>query len=109
VHLPFAVSIAAQAGAIASLEVEDQLMEQVAQVVTLREPLRQELLAIGWDVPPSQGNFVWLPTGADTDRVAQVFEEHGVLVRAFSGDGIRITIGTVPDVERVVAAARAGR
>jgi histidinol-phosphate aminotransferase len=109
VHLPFAVSIAAQAAAIASLEVEDQLMEQVAQVVTLREPLRQELLAIGWDVPPTQGNFVWLPTGADTDRVAQVFEEHGVLVRAFSGDGIRITVGTVPDIERVVAAARAAR
>jgi histidinol-phosphate aminotransferase len=109
VHLPFAVSIAAQAAAIASLEVEDELMAQVAQVVALREPLRQELLAIGWEVPVTQGNFVWLPTGADTDRVNAVFEEHGVLVRAFSGEGIRITIGTARDNERVIAAARAAR
>lgn len=109
VHLPFAVSVAAQAAAIASLEVEAELMEQVAQVVSLREPLRQELLGIGWDVPPTQGNFVWLPTGADTDRVAQVFEDNGVLVRAFSGEGIRVTVGTVRDNERVVAAARAAR
>jgi histidinol-phosphate aminotransferase len=109
VHLPFAVSVAAQAAAIASLEVEDELMAQVAQVVALREPLRQELLAMGWDVPPTQGNFVWLPAGADTDRVSALFEEHGVLVRAFSGEGIRITIGTAGDNERVVAAARAAR
>jgi histidinol-phosphate aminotransferase len=109
VHLPFAVSIAAQAAALASLEVEDQLMAQVAQVVALREPLRQDLLAIGWDVPPTQGNFVWLPTGADTDRVNQAFEDHGVLVRAFSGEGIRITVGTAKDNERVLAAARAAR
>jgi histidinol-phosphate aminotransferase len=109
VHLPFAVSVAAQAAAIASLEVEDELMAQVAQVVALREPLRQELLAMGWDVPPTQGNFVWLPAGADTDRISALFEEHSVLVRAFSGEGIRITIGTAGDNERVVAAARAAR
>ena len=109
VHLPFAVSVPAQAAALASLEAEDELMAQVAQVVTLREPLRQALLDIGWDVPPSQGNFVWLPTGADTDRVSQVFEDHAVLVRAFSGEGIRVTVGTPTDNERVVAAARAAR
>ncbi|MCU1587883.1 MAG: histidinol-phosphate transaminase [Frankiales bacterium] len=109
VHLPFAVSIAAQAAALASLEVEEQLLSQVAQIVARREPLRRELLDIGWDVPPSQGNFVWLPTGADSVRVAEVFEQHDVLVRCFAGDGLRITIGTEVDNARVVAAARAAR
>jgi histidinol-phosphate aminotransferase len=109
VHLPFAVSVPAQAAAIASLEVEEQLMAQVAQVVERREPLRQRLIEIGWDIPPSQGNFVWLPTGADTDRVSEVFEEHAVLVRAFSGEGIRVTVGLDKDNDRVVAAARAAR
>ncbi|MGB8649122.1 MAG: histidinol-phosphate transaminase [Mycobacteriales bacterium] len=109
VHLPFAVSIAAQAAALASLDVEDQLLAQVAQVVARREPLRQALLAQGWDVPPTQGNFVWLPTGADSDRVSQVFEEHGVLVRCFSGEGLRITVGTDRDNERVLGAAAAAR
>jgi len=109
VHLPFAVSLAAQAAAVASLEVEDQLLAQVAEIVARREPLRQQLVEIGWDVPPAQGNFVWLPTGADTDRVSLVFEEHGVLVRAFSGEGVRVTVGLDKDNERVVAAARTAR
>jgi histidinol-phosphate aminotransferase len=109
VHLPFAVSIAAQAGALASLEVEEQLMAQVSEVVAMRGTLRQGLLDQGWDVPPTQGNFVWLPTGADTDRVSQVFEDHDVLVRAFSGEGIRVTVGTPRDNERVLTAAAAAR
>jgi len=107
VHLPFAVSVAAQAAALASLEVQSQLLDQVAVIVAAREPLRQELRDSGWDVPPTQGNFVWLPAGADSDRVSGVFEEHGVLVRCFSGDGLRVTVGTPQDNERVVRAARA--
>lgn len=63
---------------------------------------------MGWKVPPSQGNFLWLPAGADSDRVSQVFEDHGVLVRCFSGDGLRVTVGTPQDNARVVDAARAG-
>jgi histidinol-phosphate aminotransferase len=89
--------------------VEDKLMAQVAEVVAMREPLRQGLLEQGWEVPPTQGNFVWLPTGADTDRVSQVFEDHDVLVRAFSGEGIRVTVGTPRDNERVLVAAGAAR
>jgi len=107
VHLPFAVSVAAQAAALASLDAEPQLLAQVAQIVAMREPLRQELLRIGWQVPPSQGNFVWLPTGADSVRVSQVFEDHDVLVRCFAGDGLRITVGTDKDNERVLRAAAA--
>jgi histidinol-phosphate aminotransferase len=107
VHLPFAVSIAAQAAALASLEAEPELLAQVAQVVAEREPLRQRLIGCGWEVPPAQGNFVWLPAGADSDRVSQVFEDHGVLVRCFSGEGLRITVATAKDHDRVVEAARA--
>jgi histidinol-phosphate aminotransferase len=109
VHLPFAVSVPAQAAALASLDVEETLMAQVAEVVAWRGPLRQGLLDLGWEVPPTQGNFVWLPTGADTDRVSQVFEDHAVLVRAFSGEGIRVTVGTPKDNQRVLAAAAAAR
>ena len=106
VHLPFSVTIAAQAAALASLDAEPQLLAQVATVVEMREPLRKELLAMGWDVPPAQGNFVWLPTGY-ADRVAAVFEEHGVLVRAFTGEGVRITVGRPEDNAKVVIAAHA--
>lgn len=109
VHLPFAVSIAAQAAALASLAAEPELLLQVAEIVKQREPLRQQLLALGWEVPATQGNFVWLPAGPDSERVSQVFEDHGVLVRCFPGEGIRITVGTPADTVRVVTAARASR
>jgi histidinol-phosphate aminotransferase len=105
VHLPFSVSTAAQAATLASLEVEEQLLAQVAEVVARREPLRQELRAQGWDVPPAQGNFVWLPA-PDADRVAEVFERQGVLVRCFSGEGVRVTVGTQEDCARVVRAGQ---
>jgi len=106
VSVPFQVSIPAQAAALASLAAEAQLHERVLAVVREREPLRQGLLDLGYDVPPAQGNFVWLPTGADTMRVAQVFDDAGILTRPFDGDGIRITVTTGDDSDRVLAAAR---
>jgi histidinol-phosphate aminotransferase len=109
VHLPFAVSIAAQAAALASLEAEPKLLKQVAEIVAMREPLRQDLIAAGWDIPKTQGNFVWLPAGDDSARIAEVFEDHGVLVRCFAGDGLRITVGTPTDNARVITAAKAAR
>jgi histidinol-phosphate/aromatic aminotransferase/cobyric acid decarboxylase-like protein len=41
--------------------------------------------------------------------VGKVFDEAGVLVRPFDGDGIRITVTTAADSARVVAAARTAR
>ena len=107
VHVPFAVSIPAQAAALASLAATDELLARVAEVVAQREPLRRALIAQGWEVPPSQGNFLWLPAGPASDRLAEVFEEHGVLVRCFSGEGLRVTVATARDSRRVLTAAAA--
>jgi histidinol-phosphate aminotransferase len=106
VQVPFSVSLPAQAAALASLEVEDELLARVAAIRAEREPLRQALRDLGYDVPPAQGNFVWLPLGADTTRVADVFDRAGVLVRPFGGDGIRITVTTAADSARVIEAAK---
>jgi histidinol-phosphate aminotransferase len=107
VQVPFSVSLPAQVAALASLDAEQELMARVTEVVKEREPVRKALRELGYDVPPAQGNFVWLPTGADTMRVARVFDEAGVLVRPFDGDGVRITVTTAADSARVVEAARA--
>jgi histidinol-phosphate aminotransferase len=109
VAVPFQVSLAAQAAALASLELEAELRQRVEAVVREREPLREALIELGYDVPPAQGNFVWLPVGADTMRVSAVFDDAGVLVRPFEGDGIRITVTTASDSARVIAAAKAAR
>jgi histidinol-phosphate aminotransferase len=97
VSLPFGVSIAAQAAVIASLEVEPQLLDRVADLVKARDALAIGLRDLGFDVPDAQGNFVWLPGGSQTEAYAATFARAGVMVRPFiSGgdwDGLRITVG----------------
>ena len=106
VALPFAVNALAQAAAVASLAAQDDLRERVTTIVGERERVRPALQELGFVVPPSQGNFVWLQLGPDSLRVADAFEAAGVLVRPFAGDGVRITVTTPAESERVLAAAR---
>ncbi len=104
VQVPFAVSMPAQTAALASLAAADELAARVALVVAEREPLRQALLERGYDVPPAQGNFVWIAAGEGSDALAARFEEAGVLVRCFSGEGVRVTVTTAEDSAKVLAA-----
>ena len=91
--LPFSVNSVAQAAAIASLAAEDELLERVEQVVKERGRVREELLRQGWQVPPSEANFVWLRLGPGTLDFAAACEEAGVSIRPFAGEGARISIG----------------
>ena len=107
--IPLSVTSAAERAAIASLDAETELRERVAVIVERRTRLRDGLRAQGWDVPDAQGNFVWLPTGERTDQVAAAFVEADLIVRPFSGDGIRISVGEDASVERVLALAASVR
>jgi histidinol-phosphate aminotransferase len=93
--VPFAVSTIAQAAAVASLRptAETELLVRVEATVRERSRVVAALRGAGWSVPESQANFVWLATGPDTDAAAAAWEAAGVIVRPFSGEGIRITIG----------------
>ena len=97
VSLPFGVSLPAQAAVLASLEAEPALLERVALIVTARDALADGLRQLGFDVPDSQANFVWLPAGAATTAYADHFAAAGLMVRPYaageSGDGVRITVG----------------
>jgi histidinol-phosphate aminotransferase len=108
-QVPFAVSSIAQQAALASLapEAEAQLMARVEQIVTERVGVTAQLLELGYSVPPSQANFVWLPLGDQALPWAAACEQHGVVVRAFDGHGVRVTIGAPQENERFLAAAAA--
>lgn len=95
-----------QEAAIASLAHEGELLERVARIVRLRDDVRQALLDQGWQVPPAQGNFLWLPTGEHTAHAAGVFDRHGIVVRAFAPEGIRVSIGEAASVDKLLAAAQ---
>ena len=112
-NVPFSVSGIAQAAAIASLRpvAEKELLERVDATVHERARVVAALRTAGWDVPDTEANFVWLATGADTDRFAAACEAAGVVVRPFAGEGTRITIGEseANDLFLEVAAQHSGR
>ena len=93
--------------ALASLtpDAEDELVARVAEISERRDRLAAGLREVGWAVPEAQGNFVWLPSGADTARVAAAFDEAGLIVRPFIGDGVRISVGEEASVEKVLRVA----
>ena len=91
--LPFTVNGIAQAAAVASLDAEGELLERVAVVVKERARVRDELLAQGWTVPPTEANFVWLRLAEDTLDFALACERAGVSVRPFAAEGARVSIG----------------
>ena len=94
-NVPFAVSSIAQAAAVASLRpaAEKELLERVDATVDERARVVETLTAVGWKVPQTQANFVWLPAAERTDELAAACEAAGVVVRPFSGEGVRVTIG----------------
>jgi histidinol-phosphate aminotransferase len=102
--LPFAVSALAQAGALAALANPDVIAVGVKAILAERARVEVELAAAGWTFPNHQGNFVWLGVGPATDDVAAAMERDGVIVRPFSGEGIRVTIGTPPENDRFLSA-----
>jgi histidinol-phosphate aminotransferase len=105
VCIPFSVNKLAQAAALASLDVVDELLARCRAVAAERERVRDELLGMGYEIPPSQGNFVWLPLGERTQAFNEHCIDHKVLVRAFTGDGARVTIGLPEENEVFLAAA----
>ncbi|MCS3844341.1 histidinol-phosphate transaminase [Microbacterium sp. AK031] len=103
--IPLSVTAAAETAAIASLDAEAELLDRVAVIVERRTRLLDGLRAQGWDVPDSQANFVWLPTGERTDEVAAAFVAADIIVRPFSGDGIRVSVGEEASIDRVLHVA----
>ncbi|MEW1957784.1 histidinol-phosphate transaminase [Kineococcus sp. NPDC059986] len=111
---PFGVSAIAQAAVVASLQTaaEAELMERVRALVAQRRVLVDGLRAQGWDVPDAQGNFLWLPVGDDAVALAEAFAAEGLVVRAFAGAGVRVTVAEEAGGARfleVAGALRAGR
>ena len=102
---PFGVNHLAQVAALASLRVADELAERVDAIVAERVRVLAGLRDQGWPVPDSQANFVWLPTGAGTSDLAADAVAHGLLVRPFAGEGIRVTVGEPAANDRVLEVA----
>ena len=103
---PFAVNAAAQAAALAALAGEDEILARCAVVIAERRRVVGALRADGHELPEPQANFVWLPLGPRTDEIHLALERRGVVTRPFSGEGLRVTIGTADENDRFLATFR---
>lgn len=105
--IPLSVTAQAEATALAALAARDETAERVAEIAVRRDEIGRALRAQGWGVPESQANFLWLPTRERTAEADDMLREHGIIARAFPGDGIRVSIGLDATVSPVLAAAAA--
>lgn len=100
--LPFGVSGIAQAAAVASLRAEPELLERVGALTAERARVLAALRAQGWPIPDTQANFVWFPLGPSAEEFSARCAETGLSVRAFAGDGVRVTVGETAANDRLI-------
>ncbi len=103
--VPFGVSGVAQAAALAALDVEDALQSRVDRIIDARNYVTHALREQGWTLPDSVANFVWLRLGPETQSFAAFCDEHGLSVRPYGDEGVRITVGDAPADARFIDVA----
>ncbi len=101
----------AQAGAIAAFQDEAYFQQTRGAIIASRDTLVEEMRVMGFDVLPSQANFVFARhPGQDALRLAQGLRERSVIVRHFRQPRIdqylRITVGTDAECAALVTALR---
>ena len=98
VRQPFNVNRIAQTAARAALKNIDKLQGRISENASERDFVRNELKGLGFEVPPSQTNFLLaVPSFECSDRVENMMEL-GVIVRGMAPFGLghesfRVTIG----------------
>ncbi len=101
-HVPFSVSLVAQAAAEASMRQTESIAERACFMTGERERLQAAFDEAGLKYVPSHTNFILVRTGPG------VFERTGVLVREGEALGYpgwsRISIGSVGENDRIIAA-----
>jgi histidinol-phosphate aminotransferase len=100
------VSIAA---ATAALQDQEWMRANVARVCATRARLRAALLALGFDVPASDANFLLSRRpGSSLEGLYRALKRQGILVRYFAtpelSDALRITVGTDGEIDALLSA-----
>ncbi|MER5182779.1 histidinol-phosphate transaminase [Streptomyces sp. NPDC002896] len=108
-QVPFSVSALAQEAAVVALGECPEVARRAALTVAEREGTALRLRALGFEVPQSQANFVWLPLAGDSADFARHCLDGKVVVRPFLGEGVRVTIGLPEENDAFLALAATWR
>ncbi|MFX0574962.1 histidinol-phosphate transaminase [Nocardia nepalensis] len=94
VRLPYHLSVVTQAAARAALRHADETLASVAELASQRDRVAEALRAMGFDVIPSDANFLLFGRFTDAPRAWQHYLDGGVLIRDVGIPGyLRATIG----------------
>ena len=102
VATPFGLSAVSEACALAALEAEEQIRQQVAEVCQERERVLAALRQDGWNLPQAGGNFIWFG-GQVGAQIQEAALSQGVQTRGFP-EGVRVTIGSRAENDQFLAA-----
>lgn len=105
-QLAFGVTAPAEAGVRACFSAEAELAVRTAAITRECGRLTEGLRQLGFTVPTSAANFVYLDACAavEIERLRGIFERGGVRAKQ-CGSGIRITVADAPATDAVLAAA----
>jgi histidinol-phosphate aminotransferase len=98
----------AEAATVVAFEDDDYFKACRDKIITTREWTVNELEKLGFNILPSQANFVFAePVGKNAAELAQYLRDHKILVRYFNKPRInqflRITIGTDAQMQQLIA------
>ena len=116
VRLPYHLSAITQAAALAAIGESRLLLSEVAQIKRDRDALAQSLSELGFDVNPSDANFILFGgfdsfetiKGWTSERLWRALLERGILIRDVGIPGtLRVTVGTSAENDSFINALRA--
>ncbi|MFI2232778.1 histidinol-phosphate transaminase [Nocardia testacea] len=94
VRLPYHLSVVTQAAARAALRHADETLASVAELAAQRDRVARGLTEMGYEVVPSDANFLLFGKFEDSARAWQHYLDEGVLIRDVGiGGYLRATIG----------------
>ena len=107
VRLPYHLSVITQAAARAALRHADETLASVHKLATERDRVVESLRGLGFQVVPSDANFVLFGQFDDAPATWQAYLDHGVLIRDVGIPGhLRVTIGTPAENDAFLAASK---
>ncbi|MEU4812571.1 histidinol-phosphate transaminase [Nocardia fluminea] len=107
VRLPYHLSVVTQAAARAALRHADETLGSVAELASQRDRVAAALAALGFDVIPSDANFVLFGRFTDAGAAWQHYLDAGVLIRDVGIPGyLRATVGLAAENDEFLRVSR---
>jgi histidinol-phosphate aminotransferase len=96
----------------AALLDQEYLQSTRSKIISTRQRLQEKLCQLGYEVTPSYANFVWCRrTDRDVRAIYEMLKQRKILVRYMNfpgyGDGLRISVGSDHEIDRLLEELRA--